>query len=74
MGLEPGDAYDCPACGAVHEVERGKGLEVPGSSEGLAAAIYVRCPEAGVFDPAVGPQAETGGSDSGADAGNDDWP
>jgi hypothetical protein len=68
MVHEPGDEYDCEVCGASHTVQRGKGLEVQGSSEGLNPALYVRCPEAG-FVSLSSPE-----STPGEDAGGDDWP
>ena len=75
MNYEPGDEYDCSACGDTHVVERGKGLRVVGSSEQLDPRTYVRCPDAGVI-----PLEEDGGEDSGADdqqgddQRSDDWP
>jgi hypothetical protein len=67
MDHEAGEEYDCEACGDTHVVQRGKGLDVAGSDEGLDPALYVRCPDAGfvsLSDPAA-----TGGDD-----GGDDWP
>jgi hypothetical protein len=67
MDYEPGEEYDCDACGGTHVVERGKGLEVSGSSEGLDPALYVRCPTAG-FRSLTDPDATGGAAD------DEDWP
>ena len=68
MDHEPGDEYDCDTCGGTHTVQRGKGLEVSGSSEGLSGAVYVRCPEAG-FVSLSNPDATGGTEDA-----DDGWP
>lgn len=67
MDHDPGDEFDCEACGGTHEVQRGKDLDVAGSSERLAGSLYVRCPEAG-FVSLSDPSAV------GGEAGGDDWP
>lgn len=64
MDYEPGDEYDCDACGGIHEVREGKSLRVA-SGEELPPAPYVRCPEAGVISLSG---AETALSD------DDGWP
>jgi hypothetical protein len=69
MDHEEGDEYDCDVCGGTHLVQRGKGLEVTGSPEGLDPALYVRCPEAG-FVSLSEPDAA---GDAATDDGND-WP
>lgn len=69
--LDAGDEYDCDACGDIHVVQRGKGLDVAGSSERLEPSLYVRCPEAG-FRSLSAPEAV--GGDETATEGADDWP
>lgn len=49
MDHDPGEEYDCDACGGSHEVREGKGVRVAGSAEELPPSVYVRCPEAGVI-------------------------
>lgn len=72
MEYEPGDEYDCEACGGTHVVERGKGLRVTGSSDGLDPTPYVRCPEVGVLSLAAG--EPEGGTDAAVEGSGDDWP
>lgn len=69
MAHEPGDEYNCEACGGTHTVERGKGLEVQGSTEGLDPSLYVRCPKAGFVSLSAPDSTSSVGSDEA-----DDWP
>lgn len=71
--VQPGETYDCDACGGSHVVQQSKGLRVAGTTGGLDPTPYVRCPEAGVvrLTGAADGEATAGADESG---GERDWP